>query len=93
MSVFRETPGGGEEGIDAVPSPFGFGWGHEIAIGDDVLHPAVGGIQNLRNLGAGVALIEEAEDVMLEFQRERRSDHHARSGGGMSLRIPLRRTK
>lgn len=42
-----------------------------MAVSDNVLHPAVGGVKNLRDLGAGVALIEEAENVLLVFKRKR----------------------
>lgn len=41
-----------------------------MAIGDDVLYPARGCVENLRDLGAGVALIEEAENVVLVFKWE-----------------------
>ena len=41
-----------------------------MAVGDDVFHPAVGGVENLRDLGAGMTLVEETEDVLLVFKRK-----------------------
>lgn len=41
-----------------------------MAVSDDVLHPAVGSVENLRDLGAGVTLVKEAENVVLVFKRE-----------------------
>lgn len=42
-----------------------------MAVSDDVLHPAVGSVENLRDLGAGVTLVKEAENVLLVFKRKR----------------------
>ena len=41
-----------------------------MAVSDDVLHPAVGSVENLRDLGAGVTLVKEAENVLLVFKWE-----------------------
>ena len=71
MGVFREAPGGAEEGVDVVSCPDFFIGRYQIAISNDVLHPTMGGIQNLRDLSTGKTLIEKTKNFLLVFKRKR----------------------